>query len=110
MRRKTWSVALTMLLLPGLWVTILAEEYRGADAVLKQAAAASQKAVTPAPNFDSPVKLKHDLNVFEDKAATLDPAEAARQWLGLVDRFVSLPRDQESMSLFSNQIDDPQSN
>jgi tetratricopeptide (TPR) repeat protein len=86
------------------------EEYQGAEAVLKKAAAAYEKPTAPAPNADTPVKLKHELKAFRQNIANLQPAEAAKQWLQFVDRFVNLPIDRDAIGWFGSGADDPDSN
>lgn len=86
------------------------EEYQGAEAVLKKAAVATEKPSTPAPNYDSPIKLKHDLKAFTEKANTLKPADSAKQWLQFVDRFLALPIDRGGFNYFSSEGSDAESN
>ncbi len=86
------------------------QDYVGAEAVLKKATASSEKAGTSAPISDTPVKLKHDLKEFQNKAKTLPPAQAAKEWLQFVDRFLILPADRDAASFYMPEDGDPDSN
>ncbi len=70
-----------------------AEDYRGADAVLRQAAAlASQNAAGTLPAAaDLVSRWREDLRAYRARTPTLPAAEAAKQWLTLFDRALHLP-------------------
>ncbi|MGA2854211.1 MAG: tetratricopeptide repeat protein, partial [Verrucomicrobiota bacterium] len=67
-----------------------AEDYQGAEAVLKQAAESSDHAKSRHEENSPASQLRADLKAFKQQSATLAPADAAKQWLVLVDRFEQL--------------------
>ncbi|MEY2440417.1 MAG: hypothetical protein QOI34_1802, partial [Verrucomicrobiota bacterium] len=99
----------TMIFL-GVGCISLAEDYQGADAVLKKVAAAMEKPSSPTPDYDSPIKLKKELKAFREKGNSLNPAEIAKQWLQFVDRFLNLPAERGSTSWSSSSSNDPEGN
>ena len=65
-----------------------AEDYVGADLLLKKAATLAAEAKTPSKNTnaDSPKKLVGDLKAFREDSATLAPEEAATRWFSFAER------------------------
>jgi len=64
--------------------------YQGADAILSQVAKAQTVLNSADKNPAPDEELRADLKSFGQVSGTLAPAEAAKQWLGLVDRFNQL--------------------
>ncbi len=81
-----------------------ADEYLGAEALLKQAAKPADS--TKAPNeedvADSPKKLLQDLKCFRETSTSLPPEEAASRWHSFADRLAKLSRE----DLYGNSEDD----
>ena len=81
-----------------------AGDYRGAEAVLAQASEVGAGAPTAAAEKISPAALLWaDLKAFQQKSTSLAPAEAATQWLVLLDRFQHL--EASPMSLGRRELD-----
>ena len=72
-----------------------AEDYLGAEAVLKQAAtpAGPDKSSKDEDAAESAKKLLRDLKLFRETSASLAPGEAASRWLSFADRLTKLPRE-----------------
>lgn len=89
-------VASVVLCMVGAWVwTTTAEatsatNYEGADAVLRQAAEGSNQPKSKEEKPSPTSQLREDLKAFKQQSASLAPAEAAKQWLALVDRLLQL--------------------
>jgi hypothetical protein len=75
----------------------LAEDYLGADALLKKAAtpATETDSISKiADTVDTAKKLVHDLKAFRETSATLAPVEAATRWFSFADRLAKFsPED-----------------
>ena len=90
----------------------LALDYRGAEAVLAQAAEAGAKPKAAAEESSPAAQLRADLKAFQQKAMSLAPAEAATQWLALLDRFQRLEdsplssgrRDRDRMPVQAQEV------
>ncbi len=67
---------------------VFAEDYQGADAVLRQVAETNQSKTNE--NLTPTSQLRNDLKTFTQRSATLSPTDAAGQWLALLDRFSKL--------------------
>ena len=89
-------VASVVLCMAGAWVwTTTAEaasatNYEGADAILRQAAEGSNQPKSKEEKPSPTSQLREDLKAFKQQSASLAPAEAAKQWLALVDRLLQL--------------------
>jgi tetratricopeptide (TPR) repeat protein len=76
-----------------------ADALQGAAAILKKVAEKSGQAAEPdAKPPSETARLRADLTNFTARVATLPPAEAARGWLALADRFDKLPVDFTGMN------------
>ncbi len=67
-----------------------ATNYEGADAVLRQAAEGVNQPKSADEKPSPTTLLRTDLKAFKQQSASLAPAEAAKQWLALVDRLLQL--------------------
>jgi tetratricopeptide (TPR) repeat protein len=85
---------------------VYAEEFQGADAVLKRVNEAAEKAAKlEAPK--TPVgKLQKDLAAFQAESGKLPPAEAAAKWIELFDRLLKL-RDENAPSFVQSEASNP---
>ena len=89
-------VAGVALCLAGAWAwTTTAEaapatNYEGADAVLLQAAESVNQTKSADEKPSPTTQWRADLKAFKQQSASLAPAEAAKQWLALVDRLLQL--------------------
>lgn len=68
----------------------LGAEYQGAAAVLQQAAESILRTNSETEASSPTKQLRADLKAFQKQSAALPPAEAAKQWLVLVDRFTPI--------------------
>jgi len=64
--------------------------YLGADGVLRQAASSSGQTKSKDLKDTRTEKLRQALTAFRQQSVSLPPAEAAKQWLALVDRYLQL--------------------
>jgi len=71
----------------------LAGEYQGAEAVLRRAAEGGSSSKTNQEPASPSSQLRADFKAFGQRSATLAPAEAAKQWLALADRFNQLAEE-----------------
>jgi hypothetical protein len=89
-------VAGIALCLAGAWAwTTMAEaasatNYEGTDAVLRQAAESVNQTKSADEKPSPTTQLRADLKAFKQQSTNLAPAEAAKQWLALVDRLLQL--------------------
>jgi tetratricopeptide (TPR) repeat protein len=67
-----------------------ATNYQGADAVLCQAAESVNQTKSADEKPSPTAQWRADLKAFKQQSASLAPAEAAKQWLALVDRLLQL--------------------
>lgn len=75
-----------------------AQEYLGAEAVLRQIAEKAQ--TKPAEKKADPVEeLRLKVKAMRTEAAALPPSEAAARWLALLDAYLTIPAEQ----LYSNR-------
>ena len=92
-RRIIAGVALCM---AGIWIwttpakAAASTNYEGADAVLRQAAESVNQPKSADEKPSPTTQLRTDLKAFKQKSASLAPAEAAKQWLALLDRLLQL--------------------
>src|SRR3712207_2141452 len=85
------TLFLVLLLLAG--TPLLAEEYQGAAAALKQLDRQAVKDGDAEPVSAEEV-LRRDLRAFSKEAGSLAPEEAARRWLGLTERYVAMSNNE----------------
>jgi tetratricopeptide (TPR) repeat protein len=88
--------ASVVLCVVGLWAWTTTTEaatvtnYQGADAILRQAAESSNQPKSKEEKNTPATQLCADLKAFKQQSASLAPAEAAKQWLALMDRLLQL--------------------
>jgi tetratricopeptide (TPR) repeat protein len=70
--------------------TTTATNYLGADIILRQAAESAKPSKSKEAEKSPAAQLREDLKAFQQQSAGLAPAEAAKQWLALVDRLLQL--------------------
>jgi tetratricopeptide (TPR) repeat protein len=73
-----------------------AEDFQGAEAVLRAAAEASAK-TEPDKKDDPHSLLRQQIKEFGEKVNSMPPAEAAQGWLALVDQVVKLAREADRL-------------
>jgi len=84
-----------------------AAEYLGAEKVLRQAMETNEPA-NARPEPPSPQRQwRADLKSFQTNAPALAPAEAAAQWLKLLDRFTQLPDSRNGFGRFAGRDEMP---
>jgi len=103
MNKVPFLCAIAILITPPLQA--LADDYLGADALLKQAATPAEpdKASKDADTADSAKKLLRDLKAFRETSASLSPEKAASGWLSFADRLANLPREEADGGDESNE-------
>jgi tetratricopeptide (TPR) repeat protein len=84
-----------VLLGTGSWSMEAAEGMKGARAVLQTVAEQSGRKAEAAPASDAG-RLRAELQAFGNESSALGPAEAAKQWLAFVERFLALPRQERT--------------
>jgi tetratricopeptide (TPR) repeat protein len=78
-----------------------AQDFQGADAVLRLLAEKSK--TKPAEKKADPVEeLRLKIKALRSESATLEPAEAAKRWLSLLDAYLTIP----SEALYSQRADE----
>ena len=75
-------------------VTGFSQEFLGADEVLKRVSAAVGAKDKPDEKADPATELQRMVSSFKKKSATLPPAEAATQWLALLDAYATIPQEE----------------
>ena len=81
----------TAVIITGIQTSSRAGDYLGATGVLQQVAERNA-APGQTKESDEPTKFREELKAFARAATNLPPAEAAKQWLALVDRAIKAQR------------------
>jgi len=93
MNKAPFICLIAMLIAPPL--RALADDYLGADALLKQAATPIEPDKSAKNEAaDSAKKLLGDLKAYREISASLAAEEAASRWLSFADRLAKLPREE----------------
>lgn len=75
-----------------------AQQYLGANEVLRQVQERKNKPAEKPAILDENAQLRHDLQAFDQSVTNLAPADAARRWLELVDRAFKIQRSRQNAS------------
>ena len=75
------------------------EEFEGPGALIKKLQDAAKPVATAQTSTDTYLQLNKDVTSFAKSSASLAPADAARQWLALLDRNLALRAEPSQMEM-----------